>query len=99
MGATNLVCIFPGKKTEMQIQKLFTKMVREAKRFSGEDPYNGDWNTIDQVLMPPAKIFADRSAAEDWALDHAEKWSHAQAVYFTEEDGKKCTMIAGWAAM
>jgi hypothetical protein len=99
MGACNIEFSLKGKASRSEIQSAFDQRVQEDAAENGhQHGYSGDFQTVDKVdFKHLGTVFPDINAAEEYALDHAEKWSTVVAVYF-EGPGGVCTLVAGWGA-
>lgn len=60
------------------------------------DGYTGDFQTVNRVDFR-GKVFADHDEANEYCLDHAEKWSTVVAVK-VENETENYWWVAGWGA-
>jgi hypothetical protein len=100
-GATNIGFFLPKKATKTEIEAEFKKRRKADAEMNGDsDSYSGDLQTVKRVeyrYLSDSNVFENRSKAEDFCLDKAEKWEFVVAVYF-KQDGKVFTLVAGWGA-
>lgn len=103
MGASNIDFEVKGKASRKEIQDAF-KSRKEYDRQENARQYGGGFETINTVNLDHLTkngsdyVFADYNTAYDYALDNAEKWDYAVAVYYTKEDNTIGTIVAGWGA-
>ena len=102
MGAHNEIRIVP-KSQIRSIKKLrqwWDSAVDHDQWENGHSAYSGGIGTFGHgfnLSHLKDKPFSSRCIAEDYILDHHEKWQSALVVTFKEK-GKQYWMIGGWAA-
>lgn len=97
MGATTDFCVFKiaDKKT---VKAKFNDACEDARYERGSGGYTGciaEFGSIEswkELLLPSAR------AAEDYIVEHHEKWDGAMAVSFKLEDGAFGWVVGGWCS-
>lgn len=97
MGACSVAVAFPGNLTEAEVEKRYTELVRQQTVEYGTDPYNGTFATLPSLTIYTGKRFENFITADDYCLEHSEKWENAVAVK-AMSDEKEWWYVAGWAA-
>lgn len=103
MGAVNIGFILKFKASEKEVKEAFLKQQEEDHWCNGtRHGYSADFQTVDKVICHFGTVMESRKQAENYCLEHAEKWEYVIAVYFkaenSEEQNSTHTLIAGWGA-
>lgn len=80
MGSHNTSHTFDGALTPTQLREAFLELQEQLVIEYGTDPYNGTFSTCDGLLIDESKVFDSEREADEYALQHAEKWGPAVAV-------------------
>ena len=101
MGGTPDFIALPGELSQEEVRTKHDEAVRECQYNSGHGGYTGTLaEKIDGVEFPtlPSRlngVLPSRHAAEQWVLEHNEKWGPSFAVRCTGEDGKEWWIVGG----
>lgn len=100
MGAHNISIERSGKLSKSEILKVFNDQKLEDSHVNGHQyGYSGDFQTIHEVKFDVLYDgIGNYNKDYELALNKAEKWNHAQAIYTKTKDGKDFTLIVGWGA-
>jgi len=89
MGASNIEFEIDKKATMNQINKAFNRQRKQDRSYNGhQEGYSGDFQTVSEIKDHTHKVFNSYNDAQDYCLDHAEKWSYAIAVYYRIKSNK-----------
>jgi hypothetical protein len=101
MGASSISFNIVAKATQAEIEQALLEQQREDADYNGHrDGYSGDFQTVEGVDSSHlGKIYANEDDAYDFALENAEKWGAAVAVYYYADSDKEVhTLVGGWGA-
>ncbi len=102
MGACSIGFSTDGTKTRDEVVNDFRdRQADDRDNYHDEDGgdgdgYTGDFQTVNRVDFR-GKVFADHDEANEFCLDHAEKWSTVVAVK-VENETENYWWVAGWGA-
>lgn len=79
MGAHNTHAYFDGKLTEEQLHKVYDEYIEQLLHEYGHEPYNGTLSTCNGLIISD-EVFDTEAEAEEYGLEHTNKWGAAMAV-------------------
>ena len=88
MGAHTIENRLSGTLKRQEVRAEFEQWRENDREEYGTDAYNGSWSTIPELKFEDTKVFSNYVDAHGYAMDRAEKWSHAVAVQYFDRNVK-----------
>lgn len=103
MGATIVIAILPGNKSEHEVEEAVKQFHEEDLVRFGNQGYTGSWAEVPchRVIFPFVPVFKSYEEAEEYVFDSdkgAEKWEPAVAVKFIDDDGNEKWLVGAVAS-
>lgn len=98
MGAHFDTVVLEGGISPKEVERKFEKIQKELRWEYGHNGYTGTLAEADGITIPMEPVFPDKTTAEKWLDENADKWGPALAVKYTNPNGELKWYIAAWCS-